>query len=322
MKHLERALDHQNQFWKYLVNILAGLVASNIIGSLPLIAIIAYKTFQSGGSIAPNPNNIADLSVYGISSNLGLFLLMLPFVLALFTTIMLLKPLHKRSFSEVANGTQKIQWNKVFFAAGIWTILMAIFLVISYILDPSNFVFQFDFSKFIVLVLISFIFIPLQTTYEELVFRGYLGQAIGAWTKSRWLVIIIPALLFALMHAANPEVTKFGFWSVMPQYLLFGLLFGLITVLSDGIELSMGVHAANNIFLSLFITDSSSVLQTSAVFTQQSMNVNRDTIMLAIFGLILLFVVMKKYKLDFSILNSKIEVEADTELVDSVILEN
>ncbi len=319
MKHLERALDHQNQFWKYLINIVVGFVAANFIGSLPLIAIILYKSYQSGGNISPNPNNVADLTPYGISSNVGLILLMIPMVFSLITTVLLLKPLHKRTFSEVVNGTKKIRWDRFFYAAGIWTILMLIYLIIDYSLDPSNFVLQFNLTEFIFLVIISFLFIPLQTTYEELVFRGYLGQAIGAWTKNRWLVIIIPSILFALMHSANPEVKEFGFWAVMPQYLIFGLIFGLLMVLSDGIELSMGVHAANNIFYSLFVTNASSVLQTPAVFNQQHVDANRETLILTILGIILVAVFMKKYKFDFSILNKKIVREPELSNPESVL---
>ncbi len=310
MNHLERALDQQNQFWKYLVNILASFVASGTIGSLPLVLVITYKTAKNAGATQPISHNLADLSVYGISPNLGLFLMMLPFVLSLLTMIYLLQPLHNRSFAEVVNGTKKIRWNRFFYAAGIWAILMFVYLIVDYSIDPSNYIFQFDFSNFIVLMFISLLLIPFQTTFEELMIRGYLGQAIGAWTKNRWLVILIPSIIFALLHSANPEVKEFGFWSVMPQYLIFGLIFGLITILSDGIELSMGIHAANNIFLSLVITNSSSVLQTPAVFNQQIIHPTKETLILTALGIIMVILLSKKYKFDFSVLNKKIQKEA------------
>jgi membrane protease YdiL (CAAX protease family) len=41
---------------------------------------------------------------------------------------------------------------------------------------------------------------------------------------------------------------------MMPQYVLFGLVFGIITVLDDGIEAAVGAHAANNIFLCIMVT--------------------------------------------------------------------
>ena len=78
------------------------------------------------------------------------------------------------------------------------------------------------------------------------------------------------SILFGLMHALNPEVKEFGFFTMMPQYILFGLIFGIITILDDGIEAAMGAHAANNIFLSIMVTNSSSALQTPALYEQQN----------------------------------------------------
>ena len=57
MKHLERALDNQNQWWKYLIVFLAGFLGANAIGSIPLIAVIVIKIFQGGGKFTPNPEN-------------------------------------------------------------------------------------------------------------------------------------------------------------------------------------------------------------------------------------------------------------------------
>ena len=309
MKHLERALDGQNQFWKYLVNFLVSFFGGGIVGSIPLIIIIALKTIKYGNVEGLGSGNIADMTAYGISQNLSLFLLMLPMVVSLLACIVLLRPFHKRSFSEVVNGTVKIRWNRFFVGFGIWFVLYAFYLLGNYIVDPENFVFQFEIGSFIPLFLISILIIPFQTTFEELMFRGYFGQAIGAWTRNRWLVMIIPAILFGLMHSANPEIKEYGFWLTMPQYIIFGLIFGLTTLLDDGIELSMGIHAANNIFAALFITNKASVLQTPAVFNQQKVDPVIETVILILMGIVMVFILAKKYNWNFKILNTKIEKE-------------
>ena len=309
MKHLERALDGQNQFWKYLVNFLVSFFGGGIVGSIPLIIVIAIKTIKYGNVEGLSSGNIADMSAYGISQNVSLILLMLPMVVSLLACIALLRPFHKRSFSEVVNGTGQIRWNRFFVGFGIWFVLYALYLLASYIIDPQNFVFQFEIGSFIPLFLISILIIPFQTTFEELMFRGYLGQAIGAWTRNRWLVMIIPAILFGLMHSANPEIKEYGFWITMPQYVIFGLIFGLTTLLDDGIEVSMGIHAANNIFAALFITNKASVLQTPAVFNQQKVDPVLETAILILMGIVLVFILAKKYNWNFKILNSKIEKE-------------
>jgi hypothetical protein len=316
MKHLEHALDNQNQLWKYIVNFLIAFVGGSIVGSIPLFVLVILKSIESGGAIAPNPNNAADFSVYGISSNVSLVLLILPFVVGLISSALILKPLHKRTFAEVINGTKSIRWKHLFIGFGVWFAISAVSLVVSYYSEPADFVFQMQWKTFLPLILISFMLIPFQTALEEFMFRGYLAQGIGAWTRNRWLVIIIPSLLFGLMHMANPEVNEYGFWNVMPQYVLFGLIFSLISTLDDGIETAIGMHAANNIFLSLFVTAKSSALQTAAVFEQQKINIQEETLSLIVLGLLAVIILKYIYKWDLKILGKKIELELSEEQIE------
>lgn len=307
MNHLERALDGQNQVWKYIVIILIGFVATNFVGSLPLIIVMAIKNFQGFTS---NPENILDLSAYGIDLNTGLVLLLLPFVIGLLILIPLIKNLHKRSFSEVINGTRKIRWNRFFFSAGIWALLMSAALFIDYLTSPQDYVLSFNLLNLIPLIVIALIIIPFQTTFEEFMFRGYLTQGVAAWTRNRWLALVIPALLFGFMHILNPEIKEYGFWMVMPQYILFGLIFGIMIIMDDGLETAMGAHAANNIFLCIFVTSKGSALQTYALFEKINITPSvMDTLELLITGGILIIILGIKYKWKFSVLTKKVEIE-------------
>lgn len=308
MHFLERALDRQNQPWKYIIMLVAVFFAANIIGAIPMGIVMAIQLFGANGEgFYINPNNPTDLTTLGISQNFGLILMILPFVAGLFTFILLVKPLHKRTFAETVNGTKTVRWKRCLSGFATWFVIMAVYLTIDCLCDPENFVFQLDLIKIIPLLLISMTLLPLQTTFEEIIFRGYLPQGIAAWTKSRYLAFIVPGILFGLMHISNPEVKEFGFWATMPQYIYFGLFFGIISVLDDGIELAMGVHAANNIFSSLFITHSSSVLQTPAVFQQLAINPYKESIVLFIAGMIAIAFFYYKFGWNFKVLNKKVE---------------
>lgn len=306
MNHLLRALDNQNQWWKYLVVFLVGFIGANIIGGIPLVIVIVYQTMKNGAAITPS-DNFADFSVYGISPNTGLILMMIPFVVGLFSVILLLKPLHKRSYKEVINGTNKIRWSRFFFAALIWALIAGIFLVVDYFINSENYTVNFNLSALIPLVIISLCLIPLQTTFEEILFRGYLAQGVAAWTRNKWMVLILPSLFFALVHSFNPEVSEYGFFTVMPQYVLFGLVFGLATILDDGIEVAMGAHAANNIFASIFITSKASALQTPALLKIQEVNPSQEVWGLLLSAIVFILILAVKYKWNFSILNKKVQ---------------
>jgi membrane protease YdiL (CAAX protease family) len=300
MKHLERALDGQNQWWKYLVVFLIGFLGIISVSALSLKIFTFIREMQG---IGVNKPNIFD----GIDLNIALLLNLFPYIIGLIIVTPLIKSFHNRSLAEIINGTKKIRWNRFFFSMGIWTILLIASLVIEYLVSPQDFILQFQPLRFIILLILSITLIPLQTTFEEVFFRGYLMQGISVWTKNRLLAIVIPGILFGLLHYNNPEVKEYGFWLAMPQYIVYGLLFGIIVVLDDGIETTMGAHAANNILLCVFVTSKSSALQTYALFEQINQKPSiMDTL---IMGVLLILILGIKYKWNFSVLNKKVEIE-------------
>ncbi len=106
---------------------------------------------------------------------------------------------------------------------------------------------------------------PIQTATEEILFRGYLLQGLFKLTKNKWVALIIVTILFAFAHIFNPEF-KNNFFPVITAYLTFSLLFGLITLIDDGLELPMGIHAANNLFVAVILSASGGVFSTPSIF--------------------------------------------------------
>ncbi len=309
MKHISFAVAQNDRWWKYLILFIASFLGGQTIGGIPLLIVIVFKTIQSGGTIIPNPENMSDLSVFGIDPNLGLFLMILPFVASLAILLLLYKPIHRRNYKTLITGAKSIRWNHFLIGAGVWLILNAAYLIIDYSANPGNYTFNFNFQSFIILVLISVMLIPFQASYEEILFRGYLAQGVAAWTKSKWMAIIIPSLLFGSMHILNPEIQEYGFWVTMPQYVLFGLIFGLVTVLDNGTELAMGAHSVNNVFLSIVITSKASVLQTPALLIQQNVNPLKDLIILSLIFALFVVILSSVYKWDYKGLFAKINPE-------------
>lgn len=305
MKHLERALDGQNQVWKYIVMFIVAFFGGQIIGGLPLAAIILIKTFTSG---AVKPENHMDFSAYGISSNMGLALMLLSFVASFILFAVLIKPLHKRTVLETINGRNKIRKNRILMGILVWGVIMLVGLIISVLTaEPGEVEVQFNWRTFIPLLIIVLIFIPFQTTIEEILFRGYLSQGIAAHTKSRWIALITTSLFFGLMHSFNPEVKEFGFWLAMPPYVIMGLMLGLISILDDGLEIAIGIHFINNAFGALFTTHSASALQTDAAFKFNDVDPGSEIISTLITAIVVIFVLAKIYKWDFRIMNKKVE---------------
>ncbi len=156
---------------------------------------------------------------------------------------------------------------------------------------------RFDFSKFIILLVVAVIFVPIQTATEELIFRGYLMQGFGLAFKNTIAPLIITSVLFGLMHGTNPEAKAHGLLLMLPYYIFFGMFLGMLTLLDEGLELAMGIHCANNLVSSLLITSKNSVLQTDAIFFTSVENPVNEFLMWIAMASLCFFVFYKKYKL-------------------------
>ena len=106
--------------------------------------------------------------------------------------------------------------------------------------------------------------IPIQTSVEELIFRGYLMQGFGVLFRNRWLPLVLTSVLFGSLHLWNPEINKLGVHLIW-YYIGTGLFLGVITLMDDGIELALGFHAANNLVTVLLVTASWTAFQTESL---------------------------------------------------------
>jgi uncharacterized protein len=311
MNHLESAFKGKNSFWRYTIMIAVVFIVSNTIGSLPLLIGLLLKSLANPiifSLFSANPN---DYSVLGFQINTWLVIMLFPFIAALAAFILLVKPLHSRTIRVIINGTAKIRWNRFYISALIWSGFCIIYFLVYFHFDPQNFSINNRSISVLILAVISILLIPFQAAFEEILFRGYLMQGFTALLAKRWFPLVMTSILFALMHGLNPEVKEYGFLNMMPQYILFGLIFGIITILDDGIEAAVGAHTANNVFLCITVTSKSSALQTAALYEQHTLYPWIEFGALMIVGLffILIMKVIFRWKV-FSILTGDVEKPA------------
>jgi membrane protease YdiL (CAAX protease family) len=62
------------------------------------------------------------------------------------------------------------------------------------------------------------------------------------------------------------------FWLTMSFYFVFGAFAAWVTLKDNGLELALGMHAANNIYASIFANYSKGALQTQAFFTTNELD--------------------------------------------------
>lgn len=98
-----------------------------------------------------------------------------------------------------------------------------------------------DGPRTIVLLVVVLLLVPLQAAGEEYVFRGYLMQLVGSWTRFAIVPIVVSTPLFALGHS-------YGLWGLVDVG-VFGLTAAVLVIRTGGLEAAIAAHAANNIAL-------------------------------------------------------------------------
>ncbi|SEW39543.1 hypothetical protein SAMN04488515_2609 [Cognatiyoonia koreensis] len=94
--------------------------------------------------------------------------------------------------------------------------------------------------------------IALQTGAEELLFRGYLLQQLGARFKSWIIWFALPAMAFGLLHY-NPQMMGDLTWFAIAAITVTGLLWTDLTRVTGNIGAAWGWHFANNFMLMNFL---------------------------------------------------------------------
>lgn len=308
MNHLENITPRRNRWYWYLLVLGLSFIMANVVGSIPLVVLIFATSIQSGDAGVAAAIAKGDIAAADVDSNLYLASMMFVFVVFLFAMILLVKKIQGRSWPQVVNGTSRVRWRRVLAGIAVWGGLNVLLLAASLIISPEDYEFRFDGWQFLWLVVISFVMIPLQTTCEEYGFRGYLAQGIGSWMRNRWAVLIITSVAFGLMHSANPEVKEYGYGIMMAQYITMGLILGVVTLLDDGIEVAMGIHAANNIFASVLLTFKGSVLPTAALFMAKETDPVTDFVSVVVVGVVAVVILARIYKWRFGVMNERIEL--------------
>lgn len=196
-----------------------------------------------------------------------LFLLENLVTFAFFLVILLLwvRYVHRQPLRALFTARPQVDWKRFWFAFILWGSITVIMAFSDYFLHPENYQWNFQWILFFKLLLIVVIFIPLQTTFEEVFFRAYLMQAVGLIVSKAWFPLIFTSVTFGLLHIANPEVEKLGY-GLLLYYVGTGIFLGLTTLLDDGIELALGFHAANNLFTALLVTSDWTVFQVPSLF--------------------------------------------------------
>jgi len=258
---IAQAFKYKHEWWHYVIGFSVIFIASQI-GSIPLIGAATFKVLAEGGNLSDleDPNILMSV----LDSNLTLFLMLLSFAIGLLAVYMVVKYLHKQPFLKLTTSRKKMDWSRFFFGFGLIATTTIVFTGIDYYNNPDNYVLQFQMIPFIILCVIAIVMIPLQTSFEEYLFRGYLMQGLGVLSRNKWFPLLVTSFIFGGLHFFNPEVEKLGN-IIMVYYIGTGLFWGIVTLMDEGMELALGLHAGNNLVAALLVTADWTAFRTNSI---------------------------------------------------------
>lgn len=261
---IEQGIKEDNKFWKYILGSIF-IIGASFVGQLPMLGMLLFQT-AFRGKIYPSTD---EELLHFFEPNLNLFLLLISFVFSLGGIYFAVRFLHQQKFLSIVTARKKMDWGRVGFSFCVWSMVTVISTLLMCYLNPADFKINFQLIPFLILTLIATLLVPIQTSVEELIFRGYLMQGFANLYKNKWFPLLMTSSIFGLMHLFNPEVTKMGN-IIMVYYIGTGLLLGIMTLMDEGLELALGFHAANNLIGALLVTSDWSAFQTYSIFKDVS----------------------------------------------------
>ena len=262
----------RNQIWRLVVGVIF------VFGTLMLAAVPFREIGQALN--APQPiaipddpelieeylrdlNNDPVDTLNNQSSTVTTLLFLLFFGVIQFALWLLLPILHKRSFRSLF-GPPRLAARQ-FYAC---TLPLLGLFALSFLLPPWDFSDlepNAAFGPWLLMLPFGMAAVLIQTSAEEILFRGYILQQIAARFPARIVWMLVPALLFGALHY-TPDLEGSAAWTIPTWAVIFGLATADLTWRSGSLGPAIALHFANNCSALLLISVSDE-LSGLALFT-------------------------------------------------------
>jgi membrane protease YdiL (CAAX protease family) len=238
--------------------LIAGILTWTITGVV--LTAIAYL-------IWPAPRQVWQEYIGSFSAFLPLFLLLL----------VTPKFLGRPALTAITTS-KKVRWNLVWIGFWSWGLLLIAETFVKRLRNPSDIDFNAPGISYLWPLLVCLFLLPIQTSSEELLFRGAIPQTLTTIFRNPKIVVIVSGVIFGAAHLSNPEAQAQPLISLI-GYSVAGIGWGWVTYKTAGLELAIGAHTVNNFYGLLIVGYSNSAVVGSSIWTTPEVNMQESTIM-------------------------------------------
>lgn len=252
----------ERSFWRFLVALFGGVGAYILVGIVTLLVTVAVFALALGW---PAPTTLDGLRAFlrryleltasdgrSFSDALQIIGFALPSnVLPIFAFIGVAAVAHGRSVRALATSAPRFRWRMLLAGLVLSVLVIGPFLALAQLMDPKAqpppviSVAKDGVQRAIYVALCVVGFTP-AAMGEEILFRGWLLRQTSNVTRNPVVLLIFNGVIFAAAH--------FDFApDAFLERAIMGAGLGYMTLRLGGVEMSSGVHAANNLMIVLFL---------------------------------------------------------------------
>lgn len=264
----------RNEWWRYVLGALVIAFCWLVLGYAPYVWLVAHYPYDP----------LRDF----IAVNFSIVMMLAGLALAV-------RLVHRRPFMSLVAPDLRFAWSRIGEGAAAWSVIAIIAVLVEHLLYPERYYLSFNPGRFFLFAAVALVLTSIQTATEELVFRGYVMQALSLALRRPAAVAVASAVLFTLPHLLNPEV-RHGALLFAASYFVIGLLLAAVTLRDGRLELAIGIHAANNLTLALVANYEGSVLASDSIFTARELDAVYSLISLSIGALVFYWLFFRRGK--------------------------
>ena len=257
--------NRRPRIWRWIVGTIAILIAWQVFGALLTIGAAHYFGFDLKVIFATDDAGLAKQQELPPWSAAATTLVsFIPFYLA---TLIAYRFILKRPFKKLLTIHDRYSWRRTWIGFASFAAISLPMGIGDLLLNRESYTWNWDPVAMAPFLVVALTLLPIQTTAEELFFRGWLQQWLDNGKKKQWTIAIVGGALFALPHLANPEVSGNVLFFPIISYGAVGFMLAWTTFRDKTLEIAIGAHFANNFLGSILVSTEDSSIPSPSLFT-------------------------------------------------------